>query len=98
MITRIVQMHFKSDEVDAFLAHFDKNKAHIRHFPGCKGLILYRDLHSPNLFFTYSFWEDETVLENYRKSELFDRVWAYTKSLFEDRPQAWSLTEFKKVN
>jgi quinol monooxygenase YgiN len=98
MLTRIVKMHFRTDEVDTFLDHFDANKNQIRHFPGCKGLTLYRDINFPNVFFTYSFWEDEKSLENYRNSELFDRVWTYTRALFEDKPQAWSLSEFKKVD
>lgn len=98
MLTRIVKMHFRTDEVDTFLDHFDANKNQIRHFPGCKGLTLYRDINFSNVFFTYSFWEDEKSLENYRNSELFDRVWTYTRALFEDKPQAWSLSEFKKVD
>lgn len=98
MLTRIVKMHFRTDEVDAFLHHFDACKNQIRHFPGCSGLTLYRDLNSPNVFFTYSFWENEKALENYRNSDLFKQVWAYTRALFEDKPQAWSLTEFKIVD
>jgi heme-degrading monooxygenase HmoA len=43
------------------------------------------------VFFTYSYWETEQDLENYRNSELFDTVWSFTKKLFNDKPEAWSV-------
>jgi heme-degrading monooxygenase HmoA len=43
------------------------------------------------VFFTYSFWETEQDLENYRQSALFDEVWTFTKKLFNDKPEAWSV-------
>ena len=33
----------------------------------------------------------ENDLENYRKSALFDKVWTFTKKLFNDKPEAWSV-------
>ena len=32
-------------------------------------------------------------LENYRNSALFKNVWAKTKVLFNDKPQAWSVNK-----
>ena len=46
---------------------------------------------NPEIFFTYSYWNDEQDLENYRKSELFKTVWAKTKMFFNDKPLAWSV-------
>lgn len=91
MITRIVRMEFQADKVDQFLEIFHESKSQIRHFPGVHHLELHRDLNQPNVFYTYSHWEDEAALNAYRKSELFGGVWPRTKALFAEKPQAFSL-------
>ncbi len=91
MFVRIVKMSFKVDKIDIFLANFEANKKKIRASKGCELLELYQDKTNTNIFFTYSYWKTEKDLANYRKSELFEEVWAKTKVLFDDRPEAWSL-------
>jgi heme-degrading monooxygenase HmoA len=91
MFVRIVKMNFQEDKVDAFLNNFEEVKEHIRNFPGNRFLELYRDRNDPNIFFTYSYWEQEEDLENYRKSDLFCEVWAFTKQLFKAKAEAWSV-------
>jgi len=91
MFVRIVKMGFHEDKVEAFLNNFEQVKQDIRNFPGNRFLELYRDKNDPNVFFTYSYWEDETDLEKYRNSELFIEVWAFTKQLFSQKPEAWSV-------
>jgi len=91
MLVRIVKMEFKPENVAAFLPIFDKHKLKIRAFAGCQFLELYQDKNQRNIFFTYSYWENEQALENYRKSELFVQVWSKTKSLFKNKAQAWSV-------
>lgn len=91
MFVRIVKMGFHEDKVDAFLDNFEQVKQDIRNFPGNRFLELYRDKNDPTVFFTYSYWETEDDLENYRKSELFTEVWAYTKQLFRQKAEAWSV-------
>lgn len=91
MFVRIVKMGFHPDSIDQFMENFEKNKSKIRGFDGCEFLELYRDKHNTNRFFTYSYWKDEESLENYRKSELFKNVWANTKVLFNEKPEAWSV-------
>lgn len=91
MFIRIVKMTFHEDKIEDFLDNFHQVKEHIRNFPGNRFLELYRDKDNPCIFFTYSYWDDEADLENYRKSELFNEVWAFTKQLFSDKPQAWSV-------
>jgi len=93
MFVRIVKMSFQEDKIDAFLNNFEEVKQHIRNFPGNRFLELYRDRNHPNIFFTYSYWEREEDLENYRQSELFGEVWSFTKKLFNDKPQAWSVNK-----
>lgn len=84
-------MSFDPDKVENFLKMYNKVNHKISGFPGCHGVKLLRDLHQDNVFFTYSTWDSEEDLNNYRNSELFSGVWKETKSYFNDRPQAWSL-------
>jgi quinol monooxygenase YgiN len=91
MLVRIVKMTFKPEKIDLFLEIFDVNKEKIRNSKGCSLLELYRDKTNTNIFFTYSYWNTEDDLENYRNSELFDDLWSKTKILFNDKAQAWSV-------
>ena len=91
MFVRIVKMSFDDSGIDPFLKIFELNKEKIRNSKGCNLLELYRDKTSINVFFTYSYWETENDLENYRSSVLFKEVWSKTKLLFNDKPQAWSV-------
>ncbi|MBS1544077.1 MAG: antibiotic biosynthesis monooxygenase [Bacteroidetes bacterium] len=97
MIIRIVRMHFTDAGVAEFLEIFDRHKESIRNFPGCTHLQLLKDADDPCCFATLSHWNDPVDLENYRKSELFGKVWGQTKTLFSERSQAFSLKEFIKV-
>ena len=86
-------MSFKKDKIDEFLSNFNKNKDKIKSSKGCNFLELYRDKTNTTIFFTYSYWESDLDLENYRNSELFKNVWSITKQLFEDKPEAWSMNK-----
>ena len=86
-------MSFDPAKIDEFLANFEVNKKKIRAFEGCNFLELYRDQNNTNIFFTYSYWDSETDLNNYRHSKLFKSVWAKTKTLFNDKPEAWSVNK-----
>ena len=96
MFVRIVKMSFHSKHIPAFQEIFEEKKDFIRGAKGCNLLELYQDKTNPEIFFTYSYWEQEQDLENYRNSDLFKNVWAKTKVLFNDRPLAWSVD--KKVS
>ncbi len=90
MIVRLVKMSFREDEVEAFQAIFASSKDKIRSFPGNRHVELLQSETTPNVFFTYSHWDNAEALENYRHSELFADTWSRTKVLFNDKPQAWS--------
>lgn len=91
MITRIVKMTFREEEVEAFKALFDERKSLIRNFAGCTHLQLWQDKHNPSIFFTYSLWDSEEHLDNYRASHFFDDTWSLTKQKFAARPEAWTV-------
>ena len=88
-------MSFQPEKVDDFKALFKANYKKIASFEGCSHVELLQDINNHSVFFTYSIWEDETCVENYRQSELFAGVWAATKLLFNNKPEAWSVEELK---
>lgn len=91
MLVRIVKMSFEPTKIDTFLDYFEIKKQLIKDFDGCEFLELYRDKNNPHIIFTYSYWNEESDLENYRSSDLFKKVWTSTKQLFNDKPEAWSV-------
>jgi len=91
MLVRIVKMGFHPENIETFLADFEEKKEYIRKSPGCRLLELYRGQQDKTIFFTYSYWDSEEDLNNYRNSELFKDVWSRTKVLFNKKPEAWSV-------
>ena len=91
MFVRIVKLSFHEENIPAFLENFELMKEKIRNAEGNRFLELYQDKNNKCIFFTYSYWETEADLENYRNSELFYDVWNFTKKLFNDKPEAWSV-------
>ncbi|WP_347052609.1 putative quinol monooxygenase [Flavobacterium olei] len=87
MFIRIVKMSFHEDKIPAFLENFETVKHKIRNAEGNRFLELYQDKNNREIFFTYSYWETEADLENYRNSELFNSVWTFTKKLFNAKPE-----------
>lgn len=94
MVTRIVKLTFAADTIDTFLAFFATIDTQVSRFPGCKGMRLLRDIHHPEVVFTYSCWNSEEALNNYRDSELFGMVWPTIKPWFGEKPEAWTVATF----
>jgi len=95
MIIRIVKMHFVPENRSAFEKIFSESAPKIRAFNGCSHVHLLNDINDNCRYFTYSHWENETALEDYRNSELFKTTWAKTKPLFDAPPEAWSTGQFE---
>ena len=98
MFIRIVKLSFHEENIPAFLENFELMKEKIRNAPGNRFLELYQDKNNKCIFFTYSYWETEQDLENYRNSELFDGIWNFTKKLFNDKPEAWSVDKLASLS
>ncbi len=94
MFVRIVKLTLQEDKIEDFKIHFEQHKDQIRNFIGCQFLEVYQDRNNPSIWFTYSYWDDETNLEEYKKSTLFGEVWPYVKSLFKEKAEAWSLDKY----
>lgn len=97
MIIRIVKLSFDPNKIPLFLDNFKLIKNHIRNAPGNRLLELYQDKTEPNVFFTYSYWDSEQDLENYRNSALFFDIWEYTKKLFNNKPEAWTVNRLESL-
>ncbi len=97
MIIRIVKLQFKEEELEAFKTYFDGICDQIRNFEGCQKLEMLEQVDQPNVIFTYSYWESEDALENYRVSELFQTFWGVAKAKFSGKPEAWSLNKIAEV-
>ena len=97
MLVRIVKLTFHEENIPAFLENFNLMKLKIRNAPGNRFLELYQDKNNKSIFFTYSHWETEADLENYRNSELFYDVWSFTKKLFSQKAEAWSVDKLESL-
>ena len=87
---RVVKLSFDSRYTDQFRQLFADRKEMIRNFPGCTWLELWQDHADPNIFYTYSLWNEASDLEEYRISDLFQDTWAQVKQWFSAPPQAFS--------
>ena len=83
-------MTFKTEFVSKFIETESKIHLKIRNFKGCTHLNILNDIKKPNIFFSYSYWESETDLNNYRHSEFFKNTWETVKPLFAEKAEAWS--------
>lgn len=90
MITRIVKLTFEADKIDDFLTFFETIKHQVNSFPGCYGMRLLRDVNHPAIVMTYSNWDSEESLNNYRDSVIFGTVWPTIKPWFGAKPEAWT--------
>ncbi len=90
MITRIVKLQFQAGKVADFLLIFNETKLIVSNFEGCLGMQLLQDVKDPCVFFTYSQWESEDALLNYRQSDLFKTLWKSIKTYFEMPAEACS--------
>ncbi len=92
MIKRFVKLTFRPEATQVFLDEvFEPSKTLIRAFPGCRHMELLRHTEQSNVLFTFSIWDSEAALDNYRQSDLFRDTWAKTKALFAEKAEAWSM-------
>lgn len=92
MIKRIVKLTFEPANIEQFREIFKQSKQKIKGFKGCHHVELLQGVKEPNIFFTFSIWDSDDALNEYRHSELFQQTWARTKKLFSDKPEAWSVS------
>ena len=84
-------MTFDENRINDFIKCTEKIRTTIRSFKGCEGLEILQDAKQKNIFFTYSKWQSERDLDNYRKSDFFREIWPNTKKMFSGKPEAWTV-------
>ena len=93
MIIRLVKMKFNQNHRSDFVSLFNERKEKIEGQEGCHSVRLFNDIKDENVFFTYSVWNSEGDLNTYRHSDFFKETWSRTKSMFDGKPNAWSVVE-----
>lgn len=97
MIIRLVKMQFAQEQKSNFVNLFNERKSKIESQDGCHSVRLFNDIKDKNIFFTYSIWDSEDHLNNYRHSDFFRETWSITKPMFDSKAQAWSVVESSMV-
>lgn len=92
-ITRIVKMTFKPETSDDFETYFLTIKDKVSGQPGCRGVKLLKQIGETGVFFTYSQWDSEGDLNNYRNTETFGQIWPTVKAWFAQKAEAWTVDE-----
>lgn len=77
---RIVKLTFKEDKIEEIVSFLDSVKHIINGFEGCQGVQFLHDIHNPQIIMTYSIWDSENALNNYRHSEKFSNDLEYTQT------------------
>lgn len=93
MITRIVKMTFKPQYSANFETYFLTIKDKVAGQPGCHGVKLLKEKGGSGVFFTYSQWDSEQDLNNYRHTETFGQIWPTVKNWFAEKAEAWTVDE-----
>ena len=83
-------MEFEPARAEEFNNYVKTIVDKIASMPGCHKVYVLRDINNTNIFFTYSYWDDQEALDKYRNSELFKEVWGKTKLMFSKKAEAWS--------
>jgi len=94
MLIRIVKLTFQENKINEFLKFFDGIKEQVNSFPGCQGMKLIQGIENPCIIMTYSHWNGQEDLENYRTSETFGKIWPTIKPWFSEKPEAWSMETY----
>ncbi len=94
MITRIVELQIQAEQIGAAKKLLEDVAPKVRNMPGCRRLEIMFDIHRKGRVTTYSYWESETNLNEYRDSDVFLVFWKAIKPMFSEKARAWSSEHF----
>jgi heme-degrading monooxygenase HmoA len=86
-------MHFQPERCGEFETLFKQRQAAIQSFEGCRQVVLWNDIHQPEVYYTYSQWESEEHLNAYRFSPFFKETWELTRAMFSQKAEARSMRQ-----
>lgn len=87
-------MSFERDRCADFESLYQSVCQKILAMSGCLSLTLKKDATHQNVYYTVSTWASLEALDAYRHSPLFKETWATTKSMFDQKAEAYSLVDF----
>jgi quinol monooxygenase YgiN len=90
MINRIVKITFTKDKSEDFNVFYTSITNKIRNFNGCRSVTVLRDIHNPEIFFSYCIWDNEEKLNEYRDSDFFRETRSKIKPCFSAKAEAWT--------
>lgn len=97
MLHRIVKLTFREEHCEEFESLFETIKERIAGQEGCQGVKLLKDYEQKGVYFTFSHWDNQQALDQYRSTDLFGEVWPKVKAWMSDKPQAWSTEELAQA-
>ena len=91
MITRIIKITIDPVNTDDFRQFITLMKDNFSTIGGCQHIDILNDKEDKNIFFMYTIWETEAMLNKYRKSELNKTFWNKLNQWSIKEPQAWTV-------
>ncbi len=90
-MVRLVKLKFRTGKKEAFILTFKAHEMIMKEVEGCNHIELWQDHHNADTMMTYSIWDSERHLNNYRRSETFHHVWSIVKPFFAEPAQVTNL-------
>lgn len=90
MITRIIKLSTKVSP-DDFMDYMNSIIPEYKAQEGCHQVEILRGKINDNIFFIYTIWQNNRLLNKFRKSEFNQEFWSNLQKMSENRPQVWSV-------
>lgn len=99
MILRIVKIKIDEVKIDTFKLFMKNLRNEKLRLKGCLHFDYFHEKKNKNIYYTYTIWENEKHLNQYKKSELFKKVISTLNSLSIEEPRAWTIEDaFNYIN
>jgi quinol monooxygenase YgiN len=90
MITRIMKLRLKSS-ANEFVEYIDSIRDDISKYYGCHNIEVLNDKEDNKIFFIYSIWKNDKVLNKFRNSDFNREFWNTLLGMSEKRPEVWTV-------
>ncbi len=91
MILRVVKLKVDPRKMEAFQLFMENLHDEKLRLNGCLHFDFFNERQNPNIFYSYTIWEHEKFLKQYKKTDLFKEVVQTLRELCIDEPQAWTI-------
>ncbi len=91
MILRVVKMKVDLRKIDAFKLFMDNLHDEKLRLAGCLHFDYFNERQNPSIYYSYTIWEHEKYLKQYKKTEFSKEVLQTLRDLCVEEPQAWTI-------